>query len=170
MNTINIICLPPERWREYKEIRLESLQKEPQAFGKKYEEAIKDPDEKWQQSLEKAERKETSIILFVESGNKVIGLAGAFFDINDKAKGAMIYGVYVTNEFRGKGIGKQLILQLINKIKAVPGITKVSLMVNQDEIPAIKVYEKNGFKVVGTKDWVLGDGKNHELFVMERNL
>ena len=42
-----IITLPPERWREAKQLRLEALLAEPSAFASSYEDELAFPDEVW---------------------------------------------------------------------------------------------------------------------------
>ena len=47
---------------------------------------------------------------------------------------------------------------------------KAKLMVSVTEIPAKKLYESVGFQEVGTTDWILGDGKKHQLYIMEKEI
>ncbi|MGI9554675.1 MAG: GNAT family N-acetyltransferase [Vampirovibrionia bacterium] len=56
--------------------------------------------------------------------------------------GLHLYGLYVTPEFRGKGICKQIIEYAVSKKK------NLNLDVDPDNIPAIKCYERAGFKFV----------------------
>ena len=53
MNKIQIIKLPPERWNEYKALRLRALQDDPQAFGSSYAKEVTYSDEKWQEGATK---------------------------------------------------------------------------------------------------------------------
>lgn len=45
MKDIQIIKLPPERWNEYKTLRLRALQDDPQAFGSSYAKEVAYPDD-----------------------------------------------------------------------------------------------------------------------------
>ena len=75
----------------------------------------------------------------------------------------------MSKEYRGKGIGKLLVQNLLDKIRSNPrNAEKITLMVNPQQESAVKLYESLGFKKVGTKDYVLGDGKQYELDVMEK--
>jgi hypothetical protein len=76
---VTIISLPPNRWEEYKSIRLESLREEPQAFGMSYERAITEPDERWQKNLVGAQEGKTDLLYFAEDNGKIFGIMGAFF-------------------------------------------------------------------------------------------
>lgn len=51
----------PEQWREYKNLRLISLQDEPSAFGSSYEKESKFTDEKWKERL-RDEKKQNFIL------------------------------------------------------------------------------------------------------------
>ena len=56
--------------------------------------------------------------------------------------GYHLYGLYVTPEFRGKGICKKNIDYAVSKKK------NLNLDVDPDNIPVIKCYERAGFKFV----------------------
>ncbi len=73
--------------------------------------------------------------LFVgESTNLMVGKSSGF-----------IYDIYVNEEFRGKGIGKQLIERAENYCRQ-RGYTRLSLMVSAHNQPALKLYESTGFQ------------------------
>lgn len=73
--------------------------------------------------------------LFVgESRNLMVGKSSGF-----------IYDIYVNEEFRGKGIGKQLIERAENYCRQ-RGYTRLSLMVSAHNKPALKLYESTGFQ------------------------
>jgi len=57
-----------------------------------------------------------------------------------------INDVYVSPEFRGKGIGKKLVVESLNRLK-VEGVKAVRLTVLIENKPAVKLYEKFGFKI-----------------------
>ena len=79
MDEIKIIQLFPDRWQEYKELRLEALQKDPQAFGQKYEKAREFSDEYWIDHLERSRTKDKILVFFAENNRKLVGMMGAFF-------------------------------------------------------------------------------------------
>ncbi|MBI2011554.1 hypothetical protein HYS91_02180 [Candidatus Daviesbacteria bacterium] len=56
MDKIEIIKLNPNRWEEYKELRLQALKENPEAFGSTYEEAADKPDKEWKSRLEKVQK------------------------------------------------------------------------------------------------------------------
>jgi RimJ/RimL family protein N-acetyltransferase len=61
-----------------------------------------------------------------------------------------VLGMGVLSEFRGQGVGKALIVAAIEKAKAI-GLTRVELMVREENKRAITLYEHVGFVVEGLK-------------------
>ena len=57
------------------------------------------------------------------------------------------YHIFIGNkEYWGKGIGQLATFQILNYAKEILNLTEVYLYVNSDNLSAITVYEKNGFK------------------------
>lgn len=56
-----------------------------------------------------------------------------------------IYDIYVKKEFRGKGIGKTLMEKAETHCRE-RGYSKISLMVSTSNQPAIRLYNRMGFK------------------------
>ncbi|RZL36569.1 MAG: GNAT family N-acetyltransferase [Pedobacter sp.] len=69
----------------------------------------------------------------------------------------------VDPSFQGKGLGKNLILTVIEKAKEI-GFKKVALLVSASNPNAKRLYEKIGFKTVGYKNLL---GTSHEHLVFE---
>lgn len=59
------------------------------------------------------------------------------------------FGIAIKKEFWGSGIGSSLIQHLIDWAKQGGIITKINLKVKSDNTPAIKLYEKLGFRYEG---------------------
>ena len=57
-----------------------------------------------------------------------------------------INGIYVNEDFRGKGYGKMITKALINLVEEL-SFDEVWLMVNKSNLKAIKLYESEGFSV-----------------------
>ncbi len=163
---IYISILQPSEWREYKQIRLESLKENPEAFGSSYEKEVNYSEEKWQERLN-----DSDTILFVaRDENKPVGMVGIHVEVQNNKKVAHIWGMFVSTSCRGNGVGKLLMRELLNEVKRRNEVNVMELMVNNDQTAAVKLYESLGFEKVGEKDWELGDGEKHTLDVMELNL
>lgn len=142
MANITISQISEDKWQDYKAIRLEALKNEPAAFGSSYEEENKFTEELWKQR--------SSSALVAYSAGMPIGLL--VYIIGNRVKTrhvATIYSVYVNKDFRGKGIGKKLVQKALGNIKKNPEVIKVDLGVVPDQVSAVKLYEKFGFKAIG---------------------
>lgn len=159
--SVKIVSLTPDQWETYRAIRLQGLQEEPQAFARSYGEELAFPQERW---IQRAGNPNSFIAL--ENGIP-LGTIGAFISGDSNDKVANVVGVFVTKEARGKGIGSKLLNAVINKIMEDAAIKLVKLSVNKDQISAIKLYEKFGFKITGEETQIMGDGKEHVEYLME---
>ncbi len=168
MGDVEIIELPPEQWRRYREIRLESLREEQQAFGSSYADMEQRPETYWQERLADATHGEKSWLFFAQRGEQLIGMIGAFFDEVQEA--AHIVSVYVTKKERGKGVGKVLMERILAEIGKNEGIHKAFLGVNQEQTAAVEMYRHFGFMVTSEVEEVQGDGKKHRGYLMEKRL
>lgn len=156
--------LPPERWQEYRDIRLEALREEPAAFGSSYEEEVAMPEEEWKRRL--------GTMLFALEEGVPVGMIS--FAISPRAKTghiAHIYSVYVRRSARGRGAGGALLKSALDRIKAHGGVLKVQLSVNPAMRPAVLLYERGGFVAqMRSEKELLVDGKFHALLYMEKIL
>ncbi|PSR52954.1 GNAT family N-acetyltransferase [Adhaeribacter arboris] len=59
---------------------------------------------------------------------------------------ALLYRMYVSNHFAGKGIGKTLIQNTLNRARQIPGLEQVYLTVIASNIKAKKLYSSFGFE------------------------
>ena len=106
---IEIKKLPPERWQDYRKLRLESLKADPVAFGSSYEEEISRPEDFW--------RNRIGSVLFAVENNRPVGMVRYEFEGRVKNKHvAAIYAMYVNQKFRNRGIGKRLMDGVISLI------------------------------------------------------
>ena len=77
-----------------------------------------------------------------------------------------IGNIVTDREYRGRGIASLLMKELLSVLKD-RGIVKVFLEVESGNIPAIALYEKNGFKEYGQRRGYYGQGKDAVLMSME---
>lgn len=73
----------------------------------------------------------------------------------------------VLEEYRGKGIGKKLVVQSIEGMK-IKKCNESYLEVRTDNIPAIKLYENLGFNKIATLNTYYKDGRS--AFLMSSKL
>lgn len=140
--SVTIKKLPASRWEDYKRLRLKALRGNPFAFGRAYSEEKGLPESEWRRLIRHD--------LFAVSDGELVGMVGYVF--NDKLKRrhiADIVGVYVSGKHRGRGIGDMLFKEVLAKVGKNRRIVKIRLNVNPEQKAAVRLYEKNGFVVVG---------------------
>lgn len=87
-----------------------------------------------------------TVYLVAESGDTILGYCGMYQVLNE----GDITNVAVNVEYRRRGVAKELLLQLINIAKD-RGVENITLEVRESNVPAIKLYEKIGFKEAGIR-------------------
>ena len=165
---IRIITLPPDRWDEYRTLRLHALQESPQAFGSSYADNAGQPDEFWIDRLRDAQAGRTPL-LFAEAGNRLVGLIGAYFE-PDEPDVANIITVFVAPDFRGRGLGNGLVDTILAEVRRCSDIRVARLTVNVSQSAAISAYHRAGFVTVATEHNLMGDGNHHDELIMELDL
>lgn len=136
-------------WREFKNIRLESLIYEPDAFSSLLKDTEKYPDSYWIDMVSDI----NNIVLLAYVDNGCVGIIRAALkdeDVNEET--AFIGSFYVNSKYRRKGIGKMLMRDLIDRIKRHSEISYVRLWVSDKQYNAIHFYEDFGFKYVGKEE------------------
>lgn len=153
---IKIIKLPVDKWKDYKQLRLEALKKEPTSFAASIDDIKIQPDIYWKVRLNSKD----SVLYFAQVDGQLVGVAGYRRDLGQKVKHkASIFGVYVQEKFRGGGIALKLLEKILEDLKSNKEIIKIDLDVNTKNTAAISLYKKLGFKIVGTyyKELKIGD-------------
>lgn len=132
----------------YWHLRLEALEREPQSFGEAAEEHRKSSVESAAERLAADPHDNFAFGAFYDE--QLVGMAGfyRYSGVKVRHKGR-IWGVYVRESCRGQGIGRALLLALIQRIKACPGVEQVSLAVVRGQEAARDLYRSLGFETYG---------------------
>jgi ribosomal protein S18 acetylase RimI-like enzyme len=128
---------------DFRAIRLAALQNAPDAFGSTYESEADRPLEAW------AERLAAPGAFAAHLDGKIAGMARFVQDSGspkERHKGS-IYGMYVTPQVRGQGIGSALLEALIGYASGV--VEQLRLGVVDTNEAAIRLYQKHGFEIYG---------------------
>jgi RimJ/RimL family protein N-acetyltransferase len=59
--------------------------------------------------------------------------------------------MYVSQEFRGRGIARQLLEEIIKRVRTISDIEQINLIVISDNLKAKQLYQKLGFEKYGTE-------------------
>jgi len=127
------------------QIRSDSLNKSPQAFGADPRPVSAFDRDQTRKDLE-AKNHQNFILGYFEAG-VLLGMAGFVQSEREKIRHrAFIWGVYVYPKCRGKGVGKRLLQAALERAKDLDGLVKVVLSVNHSAGAAKGLYESIGFK------------------------
>ncbi|MCM3090540.1 MULTISPECIES: GNAT family N-acetyltransferase [unclassified Cytobacillus] len=145
---MEIRLLHPDDAEMYKELRLEGLKKNPEAFGSSYEEEASRPPELYGERF----KAENSFHFGAFENGKLIGVVSLVRDTGLKMKHrSNIYAMYVTESARENGVGKSLISKAVEKARSWDGVEQIHLAVMSENMPAKKLYASLGFEVYGTE-------------------
>jgi ribosomal protein S18 acetylase RimI-like enzyme len=159
---LTIAPLSPERWPEYRALRLEALQAEPQAYGSNYADNLARRDDYWRGRLESADQSETAWLLFARTGEELVGMVGA--EIRE-ANVAVIISLYVRPSHRGQGVSRRLMEEIIRVVSTVQP-SAFELLVNPIQTAALSLYRSLGFVIQEEFVAIMGDGKEHSEYRM----
>jgi ribosomal protein S18 acetylase RimI-like enzyme len=149
---VTIGKLPADRWREYRDLRLEALRREPTAYGSSTEETNRLTEKEW--------RRRIKSVLFALSDDKPVGMIVYVFNQRLKSRHiAEIYGFCLNADYRGEGLGTRLLERALSLIQKNKRIVKVQLAVNPEQRYAVEIYRKAGFVVTGRAEKELKVGR-----------
>lgn len=165
----SIVQLTPDDWELYRELRLEGLKNDPQAFGSNYEKELEAPEAKWRLRLAPYSEESQALNVFVKD-NKTEKLAGIMGFYTPDTEVAQIVSVYISPKYRGKKLSSKLMCYLIDFIKSQGKYKNIKLSVNKEQLAAVNLYKSFGFEVVGEENLELGDHQIHTEALMELHI
>jgi ribosomal protein S18 acetylase RimI-like enzyme len=132
----------------YWQLRLEALEREQQSFGESAEEHRQTSVQAAAERLRPNPHDNFVFGAFHEG--QLVGTAGFFrYQLAKARHKGRIWGVYVRESCRGKEIGRALLVALLEKIRACPGVEQVSLTVVSGQEAARTLYHSLGFETYG---------------------
>lgn len=123
----------------YREIRLESLKKFPEAFEADYQDALRTEKLRFEIDIENQETDRFMTGAFY--GDELVGICG--FAKDERGRGN-IFQMYVKEEYQGRNIGMELLRAVINDADT----KEIILEVKPDNLNAFHLYQKAGFKEI----------------------
>lgn len=143
------------------QIRRERLEREPRAFTESLREHMNTTVQDAAKRLGGSSPDGDFVVGAFESG-QLVGMAGYYREKGEKIRHkGHIWGVYVKQDYRGKGIGKALMSELLWRLRSQPGLEQVNLGVSTDQLAAKKLYESLGFEIYGHERESLKVGKEY---------
>ena len=129
-------------------MRLEALEREPRAFISAAEDHSHTTIEVSAARIRSAGP--GSFLLGAFHDGNLAGTAGFHREqeLKSRHKGR-VWGVYVTEACRGRGIGRALMTGLIDRARNAPGLEQIILTVTTEQVAAARLYESLGFQKFG---------------------
>lgn len=168
---IIIKTLDPDHWEAYRSFKLAMLKTDPQASHVSFEEENALPLDLWRQDIETANQKDKFIHVFALFGDAIVGMGSVFFSNKTHTQhAASIVSIHVDPKIRKMGAGQKIIEALVKEAK-LKQVVKLELTVNTQQVPAINLYLKNGFMIVGLlRQTIFVNGRYYDEYVMEKFL
>lgn len=104
-------------------------------------------------------------VYIIEADNSPAGIAEYMRDL-EEAELAYLYGLAIAQEYRGQGLGKQLLKESLQQVKD-KGIKQVELTVDPDNDRACTLYRNFGFEEIERRQDEYGVGEDRLIMVRE---
>ncbi len=135
----------------YKAVRQEAVRENEDAFLVSYEEELMATDEALRKRLLIDATRGCVIGAFLDG--EIVGMGGLMRPERTKASHrAFIWGMYVRETLRGRGMGRALLTHLINHARTIDGVDIVELSVVEGNAAARGLYTKMGFVFRGVTE------------------
>ena len=99
--------------------------------------------------IEKVSQSKNCLMISGKIDGKIVSLLNFNASPRKRIRHVGEFGISVKKEFWNMGIGKEMLLYLIDWAKETDIIKKINLMVRKDNLPAIQLYKNFGFEVEG---------------------
>ena len=124
-------------------LRLEALEREPQAFRETAFEHKQRSVDSYAEQLRHGGARSFVFGAFDEAG-QLVGMAGFY---NTQSSDGCIWGMYVAPEHRGRGTGAKLLSGLVQHVRTQSEIHSVHLTVARSQQAARNLYLRCGFRI-----------------------
>jgi ribosomal protein S18 acetylase RimI-like enzyme len=146
---IEIIVATADDWQAARDIRLEALLRNPEAFGSTYAEAVDRNEDGWRAWVSRP----GVTMLIARTPQGPVGIVGGLRNVDaDDGSVAMIVSMYVTAGYRQRGVGRRLLQVLLADLESDPVLTRVILHVTSSQLSAQRLYASLGFVPAGEED------------------
>lgn len=135
----------PDDWAILRDIRLRALRESPDAFGTTYAEALGHEDRVWQ-----ARASGGSMFFACLAGrpDEPVGLAGGYLERPGEVH---LVSMWVAPEARGRSAGAALVEAVASWAVTVHHADALHLWVTETNKPAVRLYERLGFRPTGAR-------------------
>jgi GNAT superfamily N-acetyltransferase len=160
MAAVQIRQLGPGDAAAFQALRLRALRESPEAFGSSYAEDQALSLEAVAERLTAARAPARRAVFGAFNGEDLVGVTGCMQHAKVKARHtAIVWGMYVSPEQRGRGLGRRLLEAIIDEARTWPDVDRLTLTVVERAGRARQLYRVMGFETYGREpDGLRQDG------------
>jgi ribosomal protein S18 acetylase RimI-like enzyme len=137
---------------------LEAYERHPDAFTSSATERAALPLAWWEARVT-MEPRPPEMVFGAFQEERLVGAAGLLFESREKTRHkATLYGMYVAPEARRGGLGRQLVLTVLEHARVREGVTVVQLAVTDINAAAQALYQRCGFVPFGVEPFAVAVG------------
>ncbi len=144
----------------YREFMLEGYALHPVAFTASVSEREPFPMTWWEGRVKDGDAAE-EIVVGAFDGERLAGVVGLCFEQRPKTRHrALLYGMYVHADYAHRGLGRRLVVEILEEARQRDGVRIVTLTVTEGNREAEALYLKCGFASFGVEPFAvaLDDG------------
>lgn len=143
---INVRPITGQNTSTYKAVRLAALRDAPHAFSSTYTREFQLTDAEWLARVERMNG-DSNVGFLAMDGDITCGLVGSFLDEKDQTR-AHLVSMWTAPTHRQQGVGRLLVEEVVNWAR-LRKVRSLLLMVTSNNQPAIRFYERLGFRKTG---------------------
>jgi len=160
MTVVEIRTLTADDVEAYWHCRLEALERDPEAFSSSVEDHRKLSRDEIRRRL--TADPANNFVLGVLTDGKLLGTAGFVRESQPKMRHkGRIWGVYLSSDLRGRGIGRHLLQALLERAEEVEGVEQILISVTTTQTAAVALYQSLGFTSFGVEPNALKMGDRY---------
>ena len=151
-----IELLEPANAKAYRQLMLEAYAQHPEAFVSSITQREKLPLSWWEAKLDD----ELSALFGAFVDYRLVGIVGlAFEPWEDARHKTTLFGLYVSQAFRGQGLGEHLVQAVVSLAEQEPETKVIELTVSANSYAALALYQRCGFAQSGLEDCAIRVGE-----------
>ena len=151
-----IELLEPANAKAYRQLMLEAYAQHPEAFVSSITQREKLPLSWWEAKLDD----ELSALFGAFVDSRLVGIVGlAFVPWEDARHKTTLFGLYVSQAFRGQGLGEHLVQAVVSLAEQEPETKVIELTVSANSDAALALYQRCGFAQSGLEDCAIRVGE-----------
>lgn len=149
-NQYTFSILGPERQEAFYGLRSEALTTSAHSYGTTLKLHLATPADHIRRMLEESQSDKDGFILGAFKEQQLVGMIGLRRENKENIRHkASIWGLYVTQPERQKGVGKSLVEEALAISEHYQGLHHIRLIVTDTDQVALKLFKDEGFRVYG---------------------